>query len=77
MTGWANGLAMDFGSQGLWSFDGANWTPISSGDVETMTGWASGLAMDFGSSGLWNFDGTNWSQISSADTDDLTDVDLY
>jgi len=36
MTGWSDGLAMDFGGLGLWNFDGTTWIQISGSDVEDM-----------------------------------------
>jgi hypothetical protein len=38
MAGWANGLAMDFDTSGLWNVDTAwNWTKIAGGDAEALT----------------------------------------
>ena len=79
MSGWANGLAMDFGAFGLWNYNIAGtWSPISSDNAEGLVGWTNGLAMDFGSLGLWNFSATGtWTKISGGDVEALTDVDLY
>lgn len=34
MVEWANGMAVDFGTAGLWNYDGAGWSPISIWDPE-------------------------------------------
>ncbi|UCF86025.1 MAG: SBBP repeat-containing protein, partial [Desulfobacteraceae bacterium] len=64
-------LAIDFGANGLWHYDGTAWSPISGSDVEVLAGWSGGLAMDFGALGLWNYDGTAWSPISGSDAEGM------
>jgi hypothetical protein len=57
-------LAVDFGSRGLWSYNGV-WVQLSRLDPQAMTSWGgANLAVDFGPYGLWTFDGQAWSRIS-------------
>ena len=62
-------LATDFGTYGLYSYDGSAWTQISTSDADntgnTMAAYNTGLAVDFGTSGLYYYNGTSWSQIST------------
>ena len=58
-------LAVDFGVQGLWSYNG-NWIQLSRLDPESMASWGSGrLAVNFGPRGLWTYDGRAWLKISA------------
>ena len=34
MVEWANGMAVDFGAEGLWNYDGVGWSIISIWDPE-------------------------------------------
>ena len=59
-------LAADFGTNGLWHYDGASWSKLTTWNPDDdLTGWSGGLAVDFGGDGLWNHDGTSWSQKTS------------
>ena len=60
-------LAVDFGLNGLWYYDGSAWSRMTTwnpGDGG-LAGWDGGLAADFDGNGLWNFNGTTWSKKSS------------
>ena len=72
MVSWgADRLVVDFGSNGLWNFDGS-WIRLSHWDPQSMVVWgqekatcgAGCLVVDFGSHGLWNHDGTSWQKIA-------------
>ena len=58
-------LAVDFGGNGLWHYDGSSWTQLNGQDPEDMEEWAGGLAADFGATGLWNYDGSSWSLLTT------------
>ena len=58
-------LAVDFGSNGLWHYDGAWWSNLTDLNPDGMVEWSGGLAVDFDTYGAWNYEGTTWSQGSS------------
>jgi len=65
-----NGLAVDFGTAGLYSYDGTSWSQISTNNPEWLTTYNGNLAADFGSTyGLYEYNGSAWSQISTSDAD--------
>jgi len=58
-------LAVDFGGNGLWHYNGSGWASLASWNPDGMAEWNGGLAVNFGASyGLWNYDGTIWSQLA-------------
>jgi len=70
MVEYNNSLAVDFGSQGVYYYNGASWSQISTNNAEWLTGYDTSLAADFGSTyGLYQYDGSAWSQISTSDVD--------
>ena len=57
-------LVVDFGRNGLWSYDGT-WIRLSHLDPQRMVTWGeSNLVVDFGSHGLWKFDRSKWEKIA-------------
>ncbi len=57
-------LIVDFGQNGLWSYDGT-WMRLSHLDPLRMVTWGeSNLVVDFGSHGLWKFDQSEWEKIA-------------
>ena len=62
-------LTADFGTKGLYQYDGSEWAKISTGDADntgnTMVAYDGGLAVDFGSYGLHSYNGSSWNQISA------------
>ena len=76
LAGWSGGLAVDFGTDGLWSYDGSSWSKLTTWNPTGMSGWGGGLAVDFGADGLWNYDGTSWSKKTSWQCENMADVDL-
>ena len=78
-TGYGDELAVDFGADGLWHYDGSLWSNLAGWDPDgDMEAWAGGLAVDFGASyGLWNYDGSSWTSIAGWDPEDMIDVNLY
>jgi hypothetical protein len=36
MVEWANGMAVDFGAQGLWNYNGTSWALLAGWDPEGM-----------------------------------------
>ena len=67
-NGYSDELAVDFGTNGLWHYDGS-WGRLSNWDPDDdLAGWSNGLAVDFGPGrGLWNRDGSSWSRLSNWD----------
>ena len=60
LVDWNGNLVADFGSNGLWYYDGASWHWMTNqGDVDHMAVWNGRLVVDFGTGkGLYYFDGT-------------------
>ena len=57
-------LIVDFGSNGLWRYDGT-WIKLSYLNPEGIVAWGdSGLVVNFGPRGLWKYDGQKWEQIA-------------
>ena len=57
-------LIVDFGRNGLWSYDGT-WMRLSHLDPLHMVTWGeSNLVVDFGPHGLWKFDRSEWEKIA-------------
>jgi len=70
MVAYGNGIAIDFGALGLWYYDGADWSRISTADAEWLGIYMDKLVADFGAThGLWQYDGTSWQQINTLDAD--------
>ena len=68
MVAYNNGLAVDFGTKGLYYYSGCSWSQISSNSSEWLTAYNGNLAADFGATyGLYSYDGSAWSQISTSD----------
>ena len=66
-----NRLAVDFGTYGLWYYDGSGWTSLAGWDPESMKAWSAGLAVDFGTYGLWYYDGSDWTNLAGWDPDSM------
>ncbi|HID97449.1 MAG TPA: hypothetical protein EYP57_04570 [Thermodesulfobacteriaceae bacterium] len=64
---------MDFGSHGIWFYNGATWKKIAGWNPENMESWKGRLAVDFNGYGLWIFSGTKWKKITSANPESLED----
>ena len=58
-------LAVDFGVDGLWHYDGAAWSQLNALNPSGIEEWSGGCAADFSTSGLWNYDGASWSQLTT------------
>ena len=69
MVAYSSGLAVDFGTLGLWHFDGADWTQLNEDDPQWLAVYGNYLVVDYGSLGLWQFDGVTWTQIRSDNPD--------
>ena len=69
-------LYVDFGSQGVWGYDGANWSKVTGKDPIVMGTYANKLVADFPVLGMWRYDGT-WQEIDRNNCEDMTAVDLY
>jgi hypothetical protein len=70
-------LPIDFGTNGLWHYDGASWNQLTPWNPDDdLACWSGGLAVDFDANGLWNHDGTFWSKKSTWQYENLADVDL-
>ncbi len=59
-------LYVDSGGSGLWLWNGAAWSQLSSANPESMVFFGSNLYVDFGGSGLWLWNDATWSQLTSA-----------
>ncbi|MDY6839060.1 MAG: hypothetical protein SWH78_13930, partial [Thermodesulfobacteriota bacterium] len=46
MVAYNSGLAVDFGTLGLWHFDGADWTQLNEEDPQWLFLWADRLVED-------------------------------
>ena len=64
-------LAADFGLNGLWHYNGTDWTQLNAQDAEEMEEWDGGLAADFGASGLWNYDGYPWELLTTQNSEGM------
>ena len=49
----------DFGTSGLWKWNGAAWSQLTSVNPENMVVSGSTLYADFGTSGLWKWNGSS------------------
>ena len=65
MISWgSDNVLVDFGSNGLWSYDGS-WIRISHWNPKRMITWSeSKLIVDFGQNGLYCYDGEDWKKIA-------------
>jgi hypothetical protein len=71
-------LAADFGTNGLWNYDGTSWRKKTWWDPGSggLAGWSGGLAVDFDADGLWVYDGASWRKKTPWHCENLSDVDL-
>ena len=53
-------FAADFGANGLWHYDGSDWSQLTTLNPEAMETWEGDLAVGFSTSGLWSYDGATW-----------------
>jgi subtilisin family serine protease len=58
-------LAVDFGGNGLWHYDGSTFTQLNGQNPEAMEDWNGGLAGDFDGNGLWNYNGSSWNLLTT------------
>ena len=65
MIAWGtDDVLVDFGSNGLWKYDGS-WIRMSHWDPKSMITWSgSRLLVDFGRYGLYSYDGESWKKIA-------------
>ncbi|MHC4687384.1 MAG: fibronectin type III domain-containing protein [Planctomycetota bacterium] len=64
-----NELAVDFGSDGLYQYDGSSWSRLTVSNPQHLAVYNNKLVADFGSDGLWQFDGFSWSKLTPSDAD--------
>jgi hypothetical protein len=76
MIGIALDLYVDFGGSGLWRYDGATWTQISTGNTEGLGAYGSKLVADFGTHGLYEYDGSPWTRISTGNCEDMVEMNI-
>jgi hypothetical protein len=63
-------LVVDFGANGLYSYNGITWSKFTDLDVQFLGTYHDKLVADTGAQyGLWEYDGTEWKQISPLDAD--------
>ncbi|OQX01528.1 MAG: hypothetical protein BWK80_59745, partial [Desulfobacteraceae bacterium IS3] len=58
-------IAVDFGSNGLYVYDGQTLTGLTSLNPENIISWNEKLVGDFGKDGLHLYDGNVWTVISN------------
>ena len=64
ITGGTDNVLVDFGSNGLWRYNGS-WIRISHWNPKRMITWSeSKLMVDFGQNGLYCYDGEAWKKIT-------------
>ena len=74
-------IIVDFGSAGVWYYDGGHWYSQSSLNPETMISVLAGgvndedAVFDFGTAGLWYWDLGAWTQLSVANAQGMFAVD--
>ena len=68
----SSSLYADFGSNGIWMYNGSTWSQTTSSNPETMVVSGSTLYGDFGSSGIWMYNGTTWSQTTPSNPQMMT-----
>ena len=64
-------LAVDFGTYGLWHYDGSTWTSLAGWNPESMVKWRTGFTVDFDTYGLWNYDGSSWTSLAGWDPSNI------
>lgn len=64
-------LVADFGSQGLYFYDGTSWNGLLNWDAENIIGWGNKLVADFGDKGLYLYDGSLWDGLVAWNPDDM------
>jgi hypothetical protein len=70
LVGYAGGLAVDFGSSGVWWNYLSLWTQLTPADPQKLAVYSGKLVGDFGSQGLWqHVSGKIWTQLTPADAD--------
>jgi len=64
-------FAGDFGSFGLWSYNGSDWTLLTTLNAKVMDAWNNGLAAYFAGSGIWNYNGSSWDLLTTSNAQDM------
>lgn len=64
-------LFTDFGANGLYSYDSANWTLITGATPVSMVASGTNLYSSFGVWGLWKWDGASWTKLTPANAGSL------
>ncbi len=67
----AEQVAVDFGANGLYAYDGSNLTELTSLNPESITSWNGKLVGDFGSYGLWLYDGNSWKGLTGWNAENI------
>jgi hypothetical protein len=57
-------LYADFGTGGLYMWNGSSWTMIANVNSENMMPYYSTLFADFGAGGLYSWNGTAWTMLT-------------
>ncbi|MDY6987175.1 MAG: fibronectin type III domain-containing protein [Thermodesulfobacteriota bacterium] len=70
MVAYKDGVAIDYGSLGLWYFDSVDWIQLGTADPEWLCVYGDKLVVDYGSDyGLKQYDGVSWGKLGAADAD--------
>ena len=58
----------DYGTLGLWKYDGSTWAQITPADANLLGSHRGDLVANFPGHGLWRYDGTTWTLLTPNDT---------
>ncbi|MGD8435886.1 MAG: M4 family metallopeptidase, partial [Syntrophobacterales bacterium] len=58
-------LAADFGSPGLYTYDGTTWNRINSNNPAVLGAYSGKVVANFPGMGLYEYDGTSWKRINT------------
>jgi hypothetical protein len=61
-------LAVDFGSMGVFIYDGTAWARINTMDASSLGAYGNKLVANFPGRGLYEYDGSTWQRITTNDT---------
>jgi hypothetical protein len=64
-------LYADFGTEGIWMWNGSAWNKITPSDPQNMVASGSFLYADFGTEGIWMWNGSAWNKITPSDPQNM------
>jgi hypothetical protein len=76
LIGVSSDLYTDYGTAGLWKYNGA-WSPIGSADANRLGTYGEKLVANFPAYGLYEYDGSTWVSLTGNNgVTDMVGVDL-